>query len=204
MSVDPLPRRRVGRPVGARRGRGGWASAAIVMVAFVALLWVLEALDLALGHRLDAWGVSPRDPRELPDIATAPFLHAGFEHVAANTVPLFILGLLAAVRGLARFVAVSAVIILVSGLGVWFTAPPGTVTVGASGLVFGYFSYVVLRGFLDGNPVDIGIGIVVALVYGSLLWGVLPLQPGVSWQGHLFGLIGGILAAWVFRTRRGR
>jgi membrane associated rhomboid family serine protease len=92
--------------------------------------------------------------------------------------------------------------VAVSGVGVWLISPPSTVTLGASGLVFGYFSYVVLRGFLDGNPVDIAIGVVVALVYGSLLWGVLPVDAGVSWQGHLFGLIGGALAAWVFRGRR--
>jgi membrane associated rhomboid family serine protease len=197
MSVDPLKRRR-----GRLTVPGGLGPAAVAMAAFIALLWAIEVLDVLLGHRLDNWGISPRDPRELPDIVTAPFLHAGFGHLAANTLPLFVLGLLAAVRGLARFLAVSALIVAVSGLGVWLISPPGTVTLGASGLVFGYFSYVVLRGFLDGNPVDIAIGVVVALVYGSLLWGVLPVQAGVSWQGHLFGLIGGAVAAWVFRSRR--
>ncbi len=204
MTVDPLSGHTAGRPVAARRGRAGLVRAATAMAAFVALLWGLEALDLVLDHRLDAWGISPRDPRELPDIVTAPFLHAGFDHLAANTLPLFVLGVLAALRGLGRFLAVSAVIVAVSGLGVWLVSPPNTVTVGASGLIFGYFSYVVLRGFLDRNPVDIVIGVVVALVYGSVLWGVLPLQPGVSWQGHLFGLIGGVLAAWAFRHRARR
>src|SRR4029453_957394 len=119
-------------------------------------------------------GVSPRDPAELPQIVTAPFLHAGFDHLAANPAPLAVLGFIAALRGFGRFLAVSAVIIVVSGLAVWLLAPPGTVTLGASGLIFGYFSYVVVRGFLDGDLLGIAVGIVVALLYGSILWGVLP------------------------------
>jgi len=119
-------------------------------------------------------------------------------------MPLLVLGFLAALRGLSKFFVVSGVIVAVSGLGVWLTAPPDTITLGASGLVFGYFSYVVLRGFLDGKPLDIVVSIVVGLLYGSLIFGVLPLQAGVSWQGHLFGLIGGALAAWLLHGRRRR
>ncbi len=186
------PRRRTTSPL----------SAAALVVALVALLWMLEILDTVLGNRLDAGGISPRDPYELPDIATAPFLHAGFHHLAANTMPLLVLGFLAALRGVARFLWASAVVVGVSGMAVWLLAPPGTVTVGASGLIFGYFSYVVLRGFLDGNPLDIVLGIGVAFLYGSILWGVLPTRADVSWQGHLFGLVGGALAAWALRARR--
>lgn len=200
MSANPLPRNR------ARRGNRsrGVLRAALVVAGFTGLLWLIEAVDVTLGHRLDDGGISPRDPYELPDIVTAPLLHADFEHLAANTMPLLVLGFLAALRGLARFLAVSAVIVAVSGLGVWLTAPDNTVTLGASGLIFGYFGYVVLRGFLDGNPLDIGIGILIAVLYGSILWGVLPVESDVSWQGHLFGLLGGVLAAYLFRGRRRR
>jgi membrane associated rhomboid family serine protease len=202
MSYDPY---RAGPVTGGRRSGGGAAlRAGLVVGAFIALLWVAEILDTLLGNRLDGHGISPRDPYELPDIVAAPLLHAGFDHLAANTMPLLVLGFLAALRGLSKFFVVSAVIVAVSGLGVWLTAPPDTITLGASGLVFGYFSYVVLRGFLDGKPLDIVVSIVVGLLYGSLIFGVLPLQAGVSWQGHLFGLIGGALAAWLLHGRRRR
>lgn len=191
------------RPVSPpRRGPGQLARAGIVVATVVAVLWVVAAVDALLSHRLDAWGITPRMFSELPDIFTAPFLHSGVDHLAANTVPLAVLGFLAALRGLLRFAAVSALIVVVSGLGVWLTSPANTVTIGASGLVFGYLGYVLVRGFVDKRLADIVIGIVVGLVYGSVLLGVLPDQSGVSWQGHLFGLIGGVLAAWLFRVRR--
>ncbi len=186
---DDLTRRRTSSPL----------RAATAVVGLVALLWAVEIVDASMGSALDVHGISPRDPAELPDIVTAPFLHAGFEHLAANTMPMLVLGFLAALRGLGRFLAASAIVVVTSGLAVWLLAPPATVTVGASGLIFGYFSYVVLRGFLDGNAVDIAVGIVVALLYGSILWGVLPTQSDVSWQAHLFGLVGGVIASWALR-----
>src|SRR5690606_38877503 len=127
-------------------------------------------------------------------------LHHGLGHVAANSLPLLVLGFLAAVRGLGRFVLVSAVIVAVSGLGVWTIGPPNTLTIGASGLVFGYFGYVAGRGVFDRRISDIVITVVVVFLYGSILWGVLPGDPTISWQAHLFGLIGGLLAAWLLRT----
>jgi membrane associated rhomboid family serine protease len=192
---------RAAQPAGpVRPGAARLARPAVAVAVLVALLWVVEIVDSLLSHRLDRWGITPRIPGELPDIATAPFLHASFGHLAANTVPLAVLGFLAAFRGLARFGAVSAVIVVVSGLGIWLTSPAGSVTLGASGLVFGYLGYVLARGFVDRRPADIVIGVVVAIGYGSVLWGVLPVRQGVSWQGHLFGLLGGLLAAWLFRA----
>jgi membrane associated rhomboid family serine protease len=185
-----------------RSGTGRLARAGVAITVLVALLWAVEAVDSLLSHRLDRWGITPRIAGELPDVFTAPFLHAGFGHLVANTVPLAVLGFLAALRGLGRFLAVTVLVVVVSGLGVWLTSPGGTVTLGASGLVFGYLGYVLLRGFADRRASDVAIGVVVALVYGSVLWGVLPVQRGVSWQGHVFGLLGGVLAAWLFRTRR--
>ncbi|MFI2783477.1 rhomboid family intramembrane serine protease [Streptomyces sp. ALB3] len=177
-------------------------TAGAVMLAWIALLWLLEGVDVATGHSLDTYGVSPREPAELADVVPSAFLHSGWEHVASNTVPLLVLGFIAALGGIRRFAAVVLVVIATAGLGVWLTAPPDTVTLGASGVVFGLFGYLLVRGFVDRRPLDIVLGVVIAAVYGSLLWGVLPTDSGISWQGHLFGLIGGVAAAFVFRRHR--
>ncbi|MFF4247511.1 rhomboid family intramembrane serine protease [Streptomyces sp. NPDC001822] len=177
-------------------------AAGAVMLAWVALLWVLEGIDVATGHSLDTYGVSPREPAELADVVPAAFLHGGWEHVASNSVPLLVLGFIAALGGIGRFAAVVLVVIVTSGLGVWLTAPQNTVTLGASGVVFGLFGYLLVRGFVDRRPLDIVVGVLIAAVYGSLLWGVLPTDSGISWQGHLFGLTGGVAAAFLFRRPR--
>ncbi|MGX2996621.1 rhomboid family intramembrane serine protease [Streptomyces sp. JNUCC 64] len=180
----------------------GTLPAVKLMLLWVGFLWVLEAVDTVLGHSLDSYGVTPRVAGELRDVIPAAFLHAGWDHLASNTVPLLVLGFLTALAGLATFLGVSLTVIVVSGLGVWLTSPPGTVTLGASGVVFGLFGYLLVRGLVDRRVRDLVIGVVVAVLYGSLLWGVLPTDSGVSWQGHLFGLAGGVLAAFVFRRSR--
>ncbi len=180
----------------------GALGSAILMIVLVAVMWAIEIVDYVENGRLDRYGILAHEPDGLPGILFAPFLHAGFGHLMANSVPLLILGFVAAIRGIGRFLAASLVIILVSGLGVWFTSPPDTLTIGASGLVFGYFGYVVARGLFDRRALDIVLGVVVAVLYYSILWGALPTQPGVSWQGHLFGLIGGVIAAWLLRRRK--
>ncbi|MGW2411400.1 rhomboid family intramembrane serine protease [Streptomyces tubercidicus] len=173
-----------------------------LMLGWVALLWLLEGVDFATGGALDTFGITPREPAELADVVPAAFLHFGFGHLAANTLPLLLLGLVAALRsGVRRFVAVALLIILASGVGVWLTAAPGSNTAGASGVVFGLFGYLLVRSFIERKLLDIGIGLVVGVLYGSILWGALPTDSGISWQGHLFGLIGGVLAAFAFRVR---
>ncbi|MBX6382275.1 MAG: rhomboid family intramembrane serine protease [Microbispora sp.] len=179
----------------------GALGSAILMIALVCVMWTIEVVDYMENGRLDRYGIIAHEPDGLPGILFAPFLHAGFGHLMANSLPLLILGFLAAIRGIGRFLGASLVIIVVSGLGVWFTSPPHTLTIGASGLVFGYFGYVVARGAFDRRALDIVLGVVVAVLYYSILWGALPTQPGVSWQGHLFGLIGGVIAAWLLRRR---
>ncbi|MGY1437310.1 rhomboid family intramembrane serine protease [Streptomyces reniochalinae] len=180
-------------------GSGGSGTRAMaagkLIVGWVALLWLLEAVDQATDNALDTFGVEPRRVDELVDVVPSAFMHFGFEHLIANTLPLLILGFLAALRGVGRFLAVAATIIVVSGLGVWLIAPDGSNTAGASGLIFGLFGYLLARGFVDRRITDVALGSVVAVFYGSILWGVLPTDTGISWQGHLFGLIGGIVAA---------
>ncbi|MFJ9617124.1 rhomboid family intramembrane serine protease [Streptomyces noursei] len=176
--------------------------ALVLMLGWVALLWVLEGLDTVSGNALDAFGIQPRDPAELVDVIPAAFIHFGFGHLAANTLPLLVLGFVAALRsGIRRFLGAALLIILVSGLGVWLTAAPHSNTAGASGVVFGLFGYLLVRGFIERKLLDIGIGVTVGLIYGSILWGALPTTSGISWQGHLFGLVGGVLAAFVLRER---
>ncbi|WP_329175722.1 rhomboid family intramembrane serine protease [Streptomyces decoyicus] len=173
-----------------------------LMLGWVALLWLLEGVDVVTGGSLDTFGIQPREPAELLDVVPAAFLHFGFGHLVANTVPLLLLGFVAALRsGVRRLLAVVLLIILASGLGVWFTAAPDSNTAGASGVVFGLFGYLLVRGFIERKLLDIGIGLVVGVLYGSILWGALPTDSGISWQGHLFGLIGGVLAAFAFRER---
>ncbi|ARF56074.1 rhomboid family intramembrane serine protease [Streptomyces gilvosporeus] len=175
----------------------------MLMLGWVALLWLLEGVDVLTGGALDTFGIQPRDPAELVDIVPAAFMHFGFGHLAANTLPLLVLGFIAALRsGIRRFLGVVLLVIVASGLGVWLTAAPGSNTAGASGVVFGLFGYLLVRGFIERKALDIGIGLAVGVVYGSILWGALPTTAGqISWQGHLFGLIGGVVAAFVVRQR---
>ncbi|MFF0446474.1 rhomboid family intramembrane serine protease [Streptomyces sp. NPDC004609] len=192
-----------GTGVTGRRTADRAKAAAGLMVGWVALLWVLEAIDVASGHALDAYGVIPREVSELPDIVPSAFMHFGFGHVAANSVPLLVFGFLAALGGIRRFLAVSLMIVVVDGLGVWLVSPGNTNTAGASGLIFGLFGYLVIRGFVDRKLVEVGVGLLIGAVWGSsILLGLSPANTGVSWQGHLFGLIAGIAAAFVFRRRR--
>jgi membrane associated rhomboid family serine protease len=171
------------------------ANALLLVVAMVALMWVIEVVDVVAGGSLDAYGIHPRDVNGLPEIVSAPFLHVGFGHLASNTVPFALMGAVIALGGLVRVAAVTAVVGLVSGLGTWLTAPPDTVTLGASGLVFGYATYLVTRGLLSRRLVELAAGAAVVAVWGfALAQGVLP-QDRISWQAHLFGAIGGVIAA---------
>lgn len=176
-------------------------SAGVAVGALVVGIWMLEIIDYVLpGEPLDAFGIPAREIGGLPHIVTAPFLHYGFGHLIANSLPLIVLGFLSALRGLGRFVALNLIVIAVSGVGVWLTSAPGSVTLGASGLVFGYFGYLIGRGVFERRTADIVIAVVVVTVYGGMIFGALPIQgEGVSWQGHLFGLIGGVVAAWGMR-----
>jgi membrane associated rhomboid family serine protease len=162
-------------------------------------MWVSELLDTAVAHRLDRYGVQPRTLVGLRGIPFAPFLHVGWQHLIGNTVPFAILGVLIALSGVVRFAKANVIIGLCSGLGMWLFGATGSVHLGASGMVFGYLGYLLSRGFFDRRFGQIVLGAIVGVVYGGLLWGVLPTNTGVSWQGHLFGFLGGVGAAWIMR-----
>ncbi|MGW0708639.1 rhomboid family intramembrane serine protease [Streptomyces sp. NPDC002643] len=193
---------------GAPGGRRVWSrgdrakAAAKLMVAWVALLWLLEVIDVASGHRLDDFGIMPRSVPELVDVVPSAFIHFGFGHVAANSVPLLVLGFLAALGGLRRFAAVCALIIVADGLGVWLISPDYTNTAGASGVIFGLFGFLLVSGFVERRLAGVAVGIVVAAIWGgSILAGLAPTESGISWQGHLMGLVAGVAAAFLFRRR---
>jgi membrane associated rhomboid family serine protease len=176
--------------------------ALVVMAGFLALIWALQVFNWADGYRLDAdFAILPQHVSRLPDVFVAPFLHFNWQHIEGNTLPLFVLGVLAAYRSIARFLLVSLIAAVTSGMAVWLFQPSNEPTVGVSGIIFGYFGYVLVRGFLDRNLVDIGIGAVAGVLYWTILEVAIPGTPGVSWIGHLGGLVGGIIAAWVVRTR---
>ena len=184
-----------------RRAHDSWASAGIWIAGFVALLWVAEIIDTVLGNSLDDEGIRPGTTDGLVGILWAPLLHGGFGHLVSNTVPLLVLGFMVLLAGLARGLAVTAIVWVVGGLGTWVTGGAGTVHLGASGLVFGWLTFLLVRGFFTRRPVELLVGVGVFLVYGGVLLGVLPGTPGVSWQGHLFGAVGGVLAAWWLASR---
>jgi membrane associated rhomboid family serine protease len=175
-------------------------SGLLTIAAMSVLMWLSEVVDQLVGG-LDALGIEPRSVDGLSGVVLAPFLHLGFGHLISNTLPFLAMGALIALSGLRRVLAVTAIVMLVSGLGTWLVAPPSTVHLGASGVVFGYATYLIARGLFDRRWYYLATGVLVALLYGtSLLFGLLP-RAGVSWQAHLFGALGGLLAARVLARR---
>lgn len=182
---------------------GHTVSAMIFMVGFLGLLWVIQVVNWADSYRLDMrFGIVPHSESHLADIFTAPLLHFSWQHLEGNSIPLLVLGFLAAYRGIAKFLTVTAIAAVTSGLAVWLFQAHNELTVGASGLIFGYFGYVLVRGLFDRNFLDLIVGVVAAIAYAYILTVAIPGTPGVSWIGHAGGLVGGVLAGWVLRTRR--
>ena len=175
-------------------------TALAILFAMVLLMWVLEIVDLALDHRLDAYGIEPRDVDGLDGVVTAPFLHVGFAHLIGNTLPFVVMGVVIAFEGPLRLVGVTVISALVSGLGTWLIAPENSIHLGASGVVFGYATYLIARGLFNRRFTELAIGLAVAVIWGGALLGGLEPQQGISWQGHLFGAIGGVVAARVLRN----
>jgi membrane associated rhomboid family serine protease len=155
-----------------------------VMVAFLAILWIVQIANWADHYQLTFnYGI---------------FLHVSWTHIEGNSGPLFIFGFLAAYRGVRKFLGVTLVVIITSGLGAWIFQSPGSVGVGASGVVFGYFGYIIVKGLFDKHPIDLVVGLVMALCFAYQFTVLLP-QQGIGWQDHIGGVVGGVLAGWLFR-----
>ncbi len=173
------------------------ALAAMTMLVFTALLYLIEAVDVATGQQLDNAGIVPRELSGLDGVLWAPLLHAGWGHLLANTLPFVIFGFLAFAGGIGQFVTVTATIWVLGGLGVWLTAPDNTVHIGMSGVIFGWLVFLLARGFFARSWSQILLAAPLFLLWGGMLFGVLPGRPDISWQGHLFGALAGLLAAWL-------
>jgi membrane associated rhomboid family serine protease len=190
--VAPAPRRSLARVFPAQP-----VAATLTMLVFTALLYVSETIDQITPVNLDNEGIRPWSLDGLVGILWAPLLHGGWGHLIANTLPFLVLGFLAMAGGIRQFAVVTAVIWLLGGLGVWLTGGLTMVHIGASGLIFGWLAFLLVRGFFARSGRQIALAAVLFFFWGGLLWGVLPIQAGVSWQGHLFGALAGVLAAWL-------
>ena len=179
-------------------------TAAAMMLVSLAGLWLIELVDQGTGNRLDSYGIHARELDGLPEIFTAPFLHAGFDHLISNSLPFLVLGFLVLLGGVLRWIWSSMISIVASGLAAWLLTPVNTVILGASGLIFGWLTYLLARGFYSRRVSQVLIALAVLVVYGGMIWGVLPSQPGVSWQAHLGGAIGGLIAARMLHARARR
>ncbi len=172
-----------------------------VLSVFVAGLWVIQVVNWVTGYNLNiAFGLIPRHVSGLDGVVGMPVLHGSFGHLMANTPPLLVMGVLLAATATRALLAVNAVVVGLGGVLVWLLGTPA-IHIGASGLVFGWFGFLVTRGLVDRSPAALVAALFVGLLYGSLIWGVLPGQPGVSWEAHLFGAIAGAVAAFIVRTQ---
>ena len=174
----------------------------LMLGGIVLLMWLLEVVNTLDSNGLDNDGIWARNFGRLWGIFTAPFLHASFQHLIANTIPFVFMGVIIALHGAKRLALVTLIVIVVGGLGTWLIAPSHSITVGASGVVFGYATYLLVRGLFDRSVLEVFVGIVVGVVWGGALLSSLVPHYGVSWQGHVCGAIGGVVAAYVLRRDR--
>ena len=194
-----------GQPVQTKRRQS--IEGLTLLAAIVALMWIVEGLNALDGKGLDnAGGIYPRNIDHLWAIFTSPFLHENFyPHLVDNTIPLVFMGVIIALRGAARLALVTLIVIVIGGLGTWLIAPSGTITIGASGVVFGYATYLFTRGLFNRSLLEVLVGVVVGVVWGGALVSSVVPHTGVSWQGHVSGAVGGVVAAALLarpRTRR--
>ncbi|WP_343216546.1 rhomboid family intramembrane serine protease [Deinococcus aestuarii] len=196
----PAPR----RPGPDRPRRGSQpVLAALLTLVLVGGVWAQEILDqFAFGGALDGYGILPRDPGSVTHVLTAPFLHGGFAHLIANTVPLAVLAFMSALRGVGRFLVATLVIVVVGGFLVWLLGRGGSLHLGASALVFGYLAYLIGVGWWERTPGAVVVALVAVFLYGGAIWGVLPTNPLISWEAHLFGFVAGLLAAALLHRKR--
>ena len=170
-----------------------------VMLGFIGILWVVEAVNLILGYELNRFGIIPREVIGLRGLVLSPFLHGSINHLVLNTAPLFVLGLFVISRGISAFFILTFAVSVGGGLGVWLVGQPSSVHIGASGVIFSYFGYLLFKGVFDKQLTALFVSFGVFIAYGGMIWGVFPGTAGVSWEGHLFGFLAGI--GWAYLTR---
>ena len=184
--------------------RRGWMNSIkdrlLPIISILIAIWVIEIVNLFLGHGLTSWGILPRSASGLIGVPLAPFIHGSVWHAVSNTIPLAILGGLVLAGGKARFWSVTIGVIVISGILVWVFAR-GAYHVGASGLVFGYFGALLAAAYFERSIMAVGIAVITVALYGGLIWGVLPTRSYISFEGHLFGLVAGVAITWLSARR---
>ncbi len=177
----------------------------VSMCAVIPVLFLVEAIDLGIGGRLElAGGIRPLHLDGLDGVVFSPFLHNGWAHLYGNAVPLILVGTFALAGGTRRFLWSTLVIMLIGGVGVWIIGDPKTVVVGASGVIFGYLGLLFARGFVERSWWNLGVAAFIGLLYWYQLHNIVPTGEQISWQGHLMGLLGGLIAAVLFRRKRAK
>jgi membrane associated rhomboid family serine protease len=167
-----------------------------ILVSAVVLLWAIELANALLNQQLNGFGIRPRNIMGLQGVLFAPFLHGSWWHLISNTLPLVVLSALIMAKDRGEWIAVTVLAAIASGLGTWLFGGADTVHIGASGVVFGYFGFLVTRAYFDRSVGSIATALLVLMLFGGMIWGILPVRVGISWEGHLFGLLGGIVSAW--------
>jgi membrane associated rhomboid family serine protease len=173
-----------------------------VLATIFALMWIVDIVDVLDNHKLEEHGIRPRDAEGLQGILFAPFLHANLSHIVGNSVPFIIFGTVIALSGAARILSVTLIAGFISGMGTWLVAPSNSLHIGMSGVIFGYGTYLISRGVFEKSLLQLLVGAVIGAMYGGVLLGGLEPQQGISWQGHLFGAVGGVVAAWFLAERQ--
>ncbi len=168
-----------------------------MVAGFGVLLYLVEVADLLIPANLEQNGVIPRSVSGLDGIIWAPLLHGEWSHLLGNTLPFLVFAFLAMANGITQWAVVTGTIWVVSGVGVWLVGESDSVTIGASGLCFGWLAFLLVRGVFNRSVAQLVVAALLLLYWGSMLFGVLPGDPRISWQGHLFGAVGGVLAAWL-------
>ena len=177
----------------------------VAMCAVIPVLFLIEAIDQLSGHALDRdGGIVSGELSGLDGVIFSPLLHANFNHLYGNAIPLLITGTFVLAGGTMRFLKITGLVALFAGLGVWLIVPRGTVTIGASGVIFGYLGYLLTRSLIERTWWSFAVAALVGLLYWPVFANVVPGDRQISWQAHLFGLVGGVVAALLFRSRRPR
>jgi membrane associated rhomboid family serine protease len=203
VSVTSTPPGPAPAPSSPRRGQTRREGIALLL-GIVGLMWIVEVINTLDSNRLDADGIYGRSISHLWGILTTPFIHASFAHLIANTIPFVFMGVIIALHGARRLALVTGIVIIVGGIGTWLVAPSNVPTIGASGVVFGYAAYLFARGFFNRSARELLIGLIVGVIWGGALVSSLVPHNGISWQGHLFGAVGGVLAALLLRRERSK
>jgi membrane associated rhomboid family serine protease len=199
---DTLPTQ--SKTSGPSRRRQQQVGGLTLLVMIVGVMWLLEVINSLDHNALNTDGIWPRSISHLWGVVTAPFLHVSFQHLFDNTIPFLFMGAIIALRGAVKLAKVTAIVIVIGGLGTWLIAPSHSITVGASGVVFGYATYLLTCGIFDRSWLELLVGVAVAVIWGGALLSSLVPHYGVSWQGHACGAIAGVIAAWLLRGDRAR